>query len=209
MRVLGVVVANLTLAACPGSDGTPIDARPDGGDGQGLTLEFVTASLPIRAGAAAIDEIELECSSIRAIGDAAPGDARTTQLDYRLRWREDDTPEAINFEEAPVGLYSSVGLRLAESGDRVAFVLRGTTTRQGQLVDFEIESTAALDLSVTVDEMLSPGGAATIQLTLEASDLVIGIDWDAQPLDGGKIAIGDGDAAMTQVISALHFALHP
>lgn len=208
MRCLGALVASLLLVACPGPGDDPVvDSGTDGNpSGEGLTITFAldTAFPVTTADNTIIDRIDMRATSVRAIGDAAPGDARTTRFDYRLRWEGSDRPEPIRFEDAPVGLYSSVDLDLAADGESVSIEIAGECTRNGSRVDFEIESDAALSIAITTNEMLAPGGAAAIEIAVAIEAAVAVIDWDAQPLDGeGDVVIGDGSAAMTQILAAL------
>src|SRR5262245_7524747 len=41
---------------------------------------------------------------LRVIGDAGPGDTRTTQLAFGLSWSSGSAPPTINFPSAPTGL---------------------------------------------------------------------------------------------------------
>lgn len=206
------LAASCVLAACPGGDDPLPDgpATDGGGDSRGLVVVFATnAPIPVTAGVATISEVVLDASSIRAIGDAAPGDDRTTRLDTRLRWREDEIPEPVGFAAAPVGLYSTIALRLAGDQNETAFRLTGETMRQGDRVDFDIESHAALDLTIAIDAMLAPGGDLTVRLSLDVGALVAPIDWDGEPVDGGRIEISDASPVMAEIIAALRIAITP
>lgn len=209
MRCLGALAASLLLVACPGPGDDPVvDGGADDGDtaGEGLTITFaLDTAFPITtADNTIIDRIDMRAASVRAIGDAAPGDGRTTRFDYRLRWDGSDRPEPIRFEEAPVGLYSSVDLDLAAEGDASSIEIAGECTRNGSRVDFEIESEAALSIAITTNEMLAPGGSAAIEIAVAIEAAVAAIDWDAESLDGeGDVTIDDDSAAMTQILAAL------
>lgn len=216
MRCLGVVVASLLLAACPGE--VPIDpphgdageAIPDGSinPGNGLTVTFALVSpIPIDANMATIERITFRAMSVRAIGDAASGDARTTQNDYLMKWTASESPAAIAFAEAPIGLYSSVAIQLAPKNGEAAWELHGECMRNNERLDFEIDSDEPLSLSVPVNEMLSPGGSATIAIQLDAAAVIGNIDWDAQAKDGDKVTIDEDSAAMPQIIAALRASL--
>jgi hypothetical protein len=107
------LVAGL-ICACH-SDDTATPDGPVGGDA-GLTVRWASrpTTWPADVGSTIIVErVRFALDSLRVIGDAGPGDLRTTKDAFELRWEESrDPPEDIKFESAPTGLYSQIALQV-------------------------------------------------------------------------------------------------
>jgi len=177
----------LALAACPGG-GEPdagLDAGPDGG---GLELVFSAhPELPAVATGVAIAEIQLTWRNVRAIGDSAPGDDRTSVAELELKWRPDDPPSALAFPAAPPGLYS----RLEASLTRVE--IRGSVRLLDGLdhpLEIDLDGSAAIAISLSGLALDAGGRTATIVL----DPAFLGqLDWNAAPRDGDKVVIETED----------------
>lgn len=212
MRGTWLVGALAVLAGCPSGEVTDADARPDGDDDDGgLRIRFTTDQ-PVPGEVAAdrrFEEVHLRAGSVRAIGDAAPGDSRTTRNEYELRWHESDTPEAIVFEEAPVGLYSSVEVRLeAEGDDDDAFELEGRAMIEESWFDFEIHGRDSLTIMIATSTELEIGGTATIEIDVDLASMIAGLDFSEFPQVEGRIEI-DGDSTLIRDAVRDAFAAAP
>jgi hypothetical protein len=204
MRGLWIAGALGVLAGCP-SGGDPVepDGRPDSGPGNGgLTIRF-TSDQPVPGEVAddrELEEVRMAAGSVRAIGDAAPGDSRTTRNDYDLRWHEDDTPEAIFFEEAPVGLYSSVEVRLEGDGDDDdAFDIDGRALVEAVWHDFQIIGSDPFTITIPTSTELEIGGTATIAIDVDLGSIIEGINFAELPQVEGRFEI-DGDTTEMRTI---------
>jgi hypothetical protein len=172
----------------------------------GLTIELVAKN-----GVPQMSTIDVEitkvvigATSIRAIGDAAPGDMRTTRLSYEFEWRDHLVPIPFKFPEAPPGVYSMIDFHVADSElSSVAVGILGRVRRAGTLVPFEVQNqTASVTVTIPIDVVLVPRTGAIATIELDVAALVDGIDWDAVPLTAdGTLYIGDADAAMPGVIT--------
>ena len=148
---------------------------------------------------------------LRAIGDAAPGDVRTTRTDdaaennnIDLDFYENYVPIPQLFRDAPPGVYSTVELRVADSRTASSAIeVTGRASRGGNLVAFQIKSAASVvPISVAVNTELMPRMLATTTIELDVAHLVKDIDWDTVPLTGeGTLLVGDGDPEMASVVS--------
>jgi hypothetical protein len=218
VRSLGLIAASLLLVACPGDPtDNPVDAPTDGDGslpGNGLTIDTNTNhGIPasIGDGNIKIEEVWISTRSIRAIGDAAPGDERTTKLDVGLHWDDEDDPDKFTFDRAPSGRYSTVRLQVAapESGDQdAAFQIKGEVKIDDTFRKFEVDSeTSSFQISVAVDTVLPAGGTAEIDLELVLEGLVDTIDFTLITPDGdGVRVIDDSDSEMAIVRAALETA---
>lgn len=197
------------LGGCPGP-ATSTDSRvPEDGDldGEGLTIQIDTdQALPARAqaGAVQLDEIAIATSTIRALGDSAPGDETTTREGVELQWAASEEPDGFTFERAPAGRYSSVKMHVVKVGSDQAIALRGSVDVTGTIRPFEIEAELSdLSLSIAVDEMLPAGGSAEIRIVLTVALLVEPIDWANATDDGGTLVIRDGNGELAKIEAAL------
>lgn len=176
-----------------GADGaTPRrDAGDDGGApaGAGLTLAFASAPhVPGDAGgtwSAYLDTVDVELADVRAVGDSAPGDARTTVPSLILDWRDGEV-ESVRFAQAPPGNYSRVLARV------VAFTLEGTIQLNDSRTRFRIEDQRALEVSALTGVVtLEPGGEATLELTVRLRQILDEVSWSAVPSDGQGVRVVD------------------
>jgi hypothetical protein len=217
MRCLGFLAASFLLAACPGSgggddDGLQPDGPPDDGPPVGtggLVLRIATdRAIPAEIGGdLRISDIRLGGMSIRAIGDAASaGDPRTTTADVELHWDNDDAPDAISFDQAPSGRYSTIKIDVAKINDNGALEIEGAVKIDGDFEPFEVESDDAdFVVMIGIGEVLEPGATKTIQLDMEVDGILDGINFqNITPDNEGVRVIDDGTPAeLGMVIAAL------
>lgn len=215
MRRLACIAIGAMHAACSSSSATPdamtADARPGG-----LTIELLASGgVPqTSSSGVVIERVTLGVRNLRAIGDAAPGDLRTTRTDLEFDWHDNQTAVPYLLPMAPPGVYSTIDLQIADSATLpAALVVAGRVARGGDLVPFEIRSlTADIPIQVAVHAELPPRAIVVTSIEVDVASFVADIDWDALPLTGeGRLAIADGDPDMTTVIShvATAFAAQP
>src|SRR5512139_998511 len=99
-----VVVAGL-LSACHGDDTGVPDAPPGGSADMTVAWESRPGAWPgVIQDGVTIDSARFAFDSLRVIGDAGPGDPRTTARSFEVRWEKDrDPPTTIMFADAPTG----------------------------------------------------------------------------------------------------------
>lgn len=210
MRWLAWIAIGAMHAACSNSSTPPDTQMADAAIG-GLVLDFAAKNgVPqTLEGDVVIERVVLGITVLRAIGDAAPGDLRTTRTEDKLgdfEWSNGLSPIPHLFEEAPPGMYSTVELRVARSVRANAAVdIFGRVPRAGTVVPFEIKAVAPnVSVSVDVNKVLPPRRLETITIQLDVESLVEDIDWAAVPLTGeGRLFIGDGDPEMSKVTSQI------
>ena len=193
--------------ACSGGTPSP-DALASDASIAGLTIELVA-----KGGVPQMPDVDVEITkvtmgarAIRAIGDAAPGDMRTTRSSYEFEWRDNLMPIPLTFSAAPPGLYSTVELDVADSdASTTALTILGRTRRAGDLVPFEIVNfTANVPITVAVETVLPPREIAVVSIEVDVAALIAAIDWSAIPLTGdGRLYMTDGDPQMDSVIAAV------
>lgn len=193
------------LAACPAGDDDGPDATP--GD-TGLAVTWATASaVPGPADTThRVDELTLRFSSVRAIGDAAPGDPRASTGALELAWNDDGAPPApLVFDHAPAGLYSR--LELGVGGADEAFELHGSVLLGATWTPFELEDEAPLAISVPTSAVVAPGVRATIAVTLDVAAVLAPIDFTRLPSEAGVLVLHREDPQIDAVRAALATAL--
>jgi hypothetical protein len=177
----------------------------------GLTLRFIATESPLPLAVAddrSLTEVRLEAASVRAIGDAAPGGAETTRTDYEMVWHESDAPSAIAFDSAPVGLYSSVEVRLeGEGGDDDGFVIEGQALREATFQPYRIVGNEPLTITVPTSTRLEAGVMATIRIDVDLASMIGGINFADWPFVDGAIQV-DGDNEAIHVAIREAFVFH-
>jgi len=153
-----------------------------------------------------ITKVTIGATTIRAIGDAAPGDVRTTRDKYQFEWRDNLSPIPLIFTSAPPGLYSRVDFQVndsAVSADAINII--GHARRGGMLLPFEIDNNnSEIPIDVGINTVLAPREVAMTTIELDVADLVDDIDWTTVTVTGdGRLYITDGDPAMTNIVSNL------
>lgn len=211
MRWLAWIAIGAMHAACSSTTAMPdaqsLDAAPGG-----LVIELVAkGGVPqTTADNVDINYVLFGTKTLRLIGDAAPGDLRTTRTDVQFEWRVEPNGPVVPvpqlFGMAPPGMYSTLDLRVGDTEKTAAALLvRGRVSRGGNFVPFEIQSVAAdVPVGVSVSMALPPRTLATLTIELDVAKLVDDVDWDAVPLTGeGNLFIGDGTPQMSAVTSEI------
>jgi hypothetical protein len=214
--VLGVVALVMTGACSsspdpPGVDGggdAGDDGGPDrdGGDGNaGLGLAF--ASDPDLPGDLVgvdfpthVEEVRIELSDLRALGDSATGEG-TTRDELELRWGDeggddetedgDDETEQLAlgeedaqvfFANAPPGVYSHA------NADVTRYRVRGTIEIDAEAYRFEIDDSPPTSLAISIplgDFLLEAGTVRTIAIQVAIARPVGDVPWDEVASEGG------------------------
>jgi hypothetical protein len=185
-RAALATVTVLTLAACgpgdvhPGDD----DAAPDGAapGGSGLVFRFVAPDLGETIDDLTVSGIHLSVRDVRALGDAAPGDDRTT-LDRGTIELPGDGAAEIRFDDAPPGRYSSFELEIDRSQDgESSWRMDGTVRVDGEDQDFVIDDEAAAPISLPLANLnLGAAEVATITIEIDVIGLASVVDWESLP----------------------------
>ncbi len=194
-------------AGCPGGDlnGLPdADVLVDGMEEPGgLVVAFVPKDpLPADAGGsfdAVVERVTIAFRDFRAIGDAAPGDSRTTVPELNLDFRKDRTPPDVRFPDAPPGLYSGLDGRV------VRLEVRGTVVVEGVTRQYELEDKTPLDVAIPLEGVsVEPGRETRVRVELESRILVQNLDWSGiEPDEEGKLEMESDDPQIAGVRDAL------
>jgi hypothetical protein len=220
MRLVGGLCTPLALllAACSVSSGSKADSGPEPGDdgggpgpdapegAAGLVLEFhgvpeLTADLG-GTWNAVLEEVRIDLENVRAVGDAAPGDERTTRAELRLEWwgADDDggdpannEPVVVSFNDAPPGLYSNVYAELID------YRLQGKVDIEAEDRDFEIVDQPGSPLAISIPlggVTLEAGETRHLVIDVSCAAAVVDTPWDQVAEQDGNLLV---DSASPQI----------
>ena len=194
-----ILVAGL-LAGCHGADvATPPDGDSGSGGDPGLFVQWTSnPTIPDTSGdSPRVEAVSLWAESLRVIGDAGPGDPRTTESQFVVEWSASRQPEPLAFPDAPTGLYSKVSMQLDGHLILPSYRISGhVTLSNNETVAFEIEDRDALALSLAIDRMLPPGGTVNVGLVLELQQAVSSVDFETLPIEDSKRQLDTNNAQM-------------
>jgi hypothetical protein len=209
---LALALSSLLALGCGGSEGD--GGGPDAGDPgladatgantAGLVFSFDTdPRLPSdgeEEEEPRIDSAEFVIRQIRAIGDAAPGDSRTTLDVVDLAWPDggvDGGDNRVAFPDAPAGIYSWL------MGEVASYRIRGTVTVDGESGPFEIIDAppSALSFEVPLGEVLLVAGQIReIAIEIELEGVVKAASWsDIEPNGDGVRVIDDSEGVISDI----------
>jgi hypothetical protein len=199
-------------AGCPGEEppGTTIDASMvdagrlgDGGTpgSGGLVFDFEPHhEFPDDVGSnVVVDGMEIHATDLRAFGDSAPGDARTTAASLDMAYAAGLPAPRLTYPMAPPGLYSRLDLTVA------SYHMTGTARgSDNNTHPFDILDTAPLSVSVALVAVeLVAGTTLTVPVDVRP-DFVSSIDWSSVTPDaGGVLRLTTGDPRLANARSQL------
>src|SRR5262249_24331775 len=144
------------VAACHPTGGE----NPDGMEGPaGLVITWSSQpDIPGGDGNLSISRVVFRIDTLRVIGDAGPGDPRTTKSDFLAQWALNIIPDKISFNDAPTGLYSKISLGI--DGHLVAnsVEIDGKVEYNAAIHPFTIRDLGIIPIALDTDKMLPPGG---------------------------------------------------
>jgi hypothetical protein len=139
-----------------------------------------------------LDRVIFRLDNLRVIGDA--GDMRTSKSMFDVEWDQDLVPAAIEFTDAPTGLYSQLSLQIdgRESG-RDSYRMDGEVDIGGSDYDFEIRDEVPMPITLGIEEMVTPGQTSTIYIDIDFAHAFEGVDFSTLPIQSGKIELREND----------------
>jgi hypothetical protein len=194
MRAAAWAVAWSLCACGPGDPATP--DGPVGAGGLVVQWESTPASWPAQLGdGVVLDRASFAVDNLRVIGDAGPGDPRTTASNLDVRWDSNTQPAAITLPEAPSGLYSQLSLLIDGQLTERSYELRGEAMIGDSSVDLRIRDDDPLAFTHVIDQTLAPGGGVTITVRVKFAHALDALDLPAL-VEDGRIDLQTGDPAM-------------
>lgn len=198
----GTIRCVLIAGSCLGCDTGDIDV-PDAPPGtSGLVVEWSSAPAdwPSDLGdGVTIDRARFALDSLRVVGDAGPGDPRTTAsaIEMRFAWTDrSERPVDITFDDAPPGLYSQVALAFDGHTQVDSYEIRGEAVVGGQQLEYRIEDSDPLAFNVGIDQMVNPGASAAVKLRINFVHALDSLDFATLDMKDGKLELEQGDPQM-------------
>lgn len=209
------------IAACHGSD----PSAPDGSiatDGSsssdhGLSIAWATSpsSIPGDTGGdgTTIASLTFRIANLRVIGDAGPGDTRTSIDSIELAWATGAKPNPVAFADAPTGLYSHVILLADGNLIKYSYELSGTTKLDGNIMPYQIHDRSPLAISLDTSAMLEPNAAASLGVTIRIDQALQSLDFHKLSNNNGTLVLDTFDGAMSdfrnKMMDSVFQADHP
>jgi hypothetical protein len=210
------------IAACHGSDpsapdGSMLDGTGSGSSDHGLAITWATSpsSIPGDTGGdgTSIASMKFRILNLRVIGDAGPGDNRTSVDSIELDWATGMKPDAVSFADAPTGLYSRVVL--VADGNLIAYSyeLAGMTKLDGNPMPFQIHDRTPLAISLDTSATLEPDQTASLGITIRIDQALQSLDFHKLSNQSGTLVLDTFDDAMgdfrDKMMSSVFEADHP
>jgi hypothetical protein len=197
-----VVIAGL-LTGC-GDDTT--SPGTDAAVGGGLVVAW--SSMPVEWPGELGDGTKLERATfafdrLRVVGDAAPGDPRTTASSFTVEWDAEDEPTALAFPEAPGGVYSQLSLLIDGGVAGPSIELRGITKLAGEDVTFRISDDSPVAFTLGIATTLAPPRVETLGVHIDFAAVIAVLDFATFRVESGGIELSTGDPQMPTFRSKL------
>ena len=146
-----------------------------------------------------IDSARFSFDSLRVIGDAGPGDLRTTARSFEVRWEKDrDPPATLMFSDAPAGLYSQVAMQIDGHLVNNSYEIRGTIHINGNDVEYRIEDDGALPVTLSVDKMKAPGTPVRLRILCDFIHAIDSVNISSFNNEDGHLELDSSMPAMTE-----------
>jgi hypothetical protein len=172
-----VVIAGLVATGCGDDASTPpIDAATGGG----FVIAW-SAKPPVWPAQLdhdiTLERAELAVDSLRILGDAAPGDPRTTSGEFTLRWDGEGEPAELELADAPGGLYSQLSLLVDGHVAGPSIEVRGHAIVDNVDREFTIADDSPFSVTLDLDTTLTPPETVHIALGLDFARAVEALDF--------------------------------
>ena len=173
----------------------------DGTGTVGLSITWATSPTTIPGDTAdntlTLAAMTFRLANLRVIGDAGPGDTRTSVDSIQLDWATGAKPKSVSFADAPTGLYSRV--ILVADGNLVdySYELTGTTKLDGTTLPFQIHDRSPLAISLDTSAMLEPDHGLTLGITIRIDQALQSLDFHKLANESGTLVLDTFDNAMS------------
>jgi hypothetical protein len=140
-----------------------------------------------------VDNVTLNILDLRVIGDAGPGDPRTTEPALVLDWSPIGPPDKVEFSSAPAGLYSKVTLSVDGAQIADSYLIAGTVNVAGTTYPFTIHDRFSISVSLDIAIQLDPGKDADVVIQIDLNHCVGAVDWTMVHNDSGVLNLDTDD----------------
>jgi hypothetical protein len=192
------VLATVLLGAVAGCHAGAAGA-PDSGPGITQGLAIAWSSEPATIPGAVRDDLTVSSvvfrmANVRVIGDAGPGDPRTTAENFAVEWKQGTTPDLLAFMDAPSGLYSRVNVLADGQVTNYSYEIYGTVRVSGNVQNYRVRDSSPLNVSVETQTNLEPGMSATTAIRIDLDEPLINVRFDdLSTASDGTLELTNGD----------------
>lgn len=196
--LFGALLVGALLVGCSHAPTVTPDSSTgaDGSSGsRGLFVAWrISPQVPgVINNVATVESVAFRVSTLRVIGDAGPGDPRTTQSSLLLGWNQSMEPGKVAFASAPSGLYSKVAAQIDGQLIDDSYLIAGHVTVAGTRYPFVIRDRFAVNVSLNITSQLEPGGEADVPIAIDLNHCVGAIDWTLVHNDAGVLQLDTDD----------------
>jgi hypothetical protein len=168
----------------------------------------------------AVSLATFQVSHLQVVGDAGPGDERTTRSRYLVQWSAQGIPAIESFPDAPAGVYSKITVDTAAGNlAPYAYEIEGTWRQRragpgpGDAADdpprpFKIIDVQGLSAMLDCDEALPAGGSSTLTIDVALAEAIGAIDFERLGSDDGALVLAPNDPQMPSFRERLRRAFH-
>jgi hypothetical protein len=142
-------------------------------------------------------------ANLRVIGDAGPGDTRTSVDQIQLTWGQSGSPEPIRFGDAPSGLYSHVVMLVEGNITDYSYEITGTAKVNGDPKPFRIRDLSPLGISMDTNTMLEPGQQTSLGIEVRIDQALQSLEFDHLNEQNGTLTLETFDDQMGDFRSKL------
>ena len=182
-----------------------VDAGSVTGDGsssteRGLSVNWSTepTTIPGEAGGGiTVTSMTYRLANLRVIGDAGPGDTRTSIDSIVLDWATGMKPAPVSFADAPTGLYSRVIILADGNLVNYSYELAGMAKVDGNTMPFQIHDRSPLAIALNADAMLEPNQDVSLDITIRIDQALQSLDFHKLSNNGGTLVLDTFDDAMS------------
>lgn len=192
-----VVFAGLFVAASCGDDSSTSSNDATIPDGLVVTWSSTPSTWPGDLGSGlTIERAIFALDNLRVVGDAAPGDPRTTVSSREIVWDAAALPGPIAFGDAPGGVYSQLSLRIDGHVAGPSIDVRGMVTVGGTPTPYRIVDDMPSAVTLPIDVTFSPPSPTQIRIAVDFATMLRAIDFTAITPNAGVLELDNADPQM-------------
>jgi len=143
---------------------------------------------PIDGSKLTVSSAQFMIHRFQVIGDAGPGDPRTTRSAFWLQWDATHAAEPIVFDAAPPGLYSLISLDLGND-DEMAYEISGTVEVNGANKPFHVADDEGLRISLPCAANHKETEDTTLEIRLGLDAPLKAVDFSMVPNVAGTLEL--------------------
>lgn len=150
-----------------------------------------------------ISSMLFRVANLRVVGDAGPGDTRTSVDQIELSWGAGPAPGDVEFNDAPTGLYSHVVMLVEGNIPAYSYEIKGTARVNGNPKPFYIHDLSPVGISMDTNTMLEPGQQTSLGIEVRIDQALQSLNFGALDDQMGTLVLDTFDDQMDDFRSKL------